>query len=325
MALGGNIGKAVLDLEPFARRPHLCHRAFLIPDRACAGARARRRGAAQHHPRPSRPPRHARKLCAHQVAGLRPSRSGRHRGDRRRRRAVARHRRQPEGTVRREAHRRGPPRRRRASTPSDGVLHEMEGGSRAGAASISPASARSEARIIGRTPPPPMRSPARKASPRPRSRKACKSFAGLAHRMEQVARRGKVLFVNDSKATNADAAGKALASFTDIYWIIGGRPKEGGLAGLEPFYPQDRPRLSDRGGGRGLRPPARGRRRPCPMRHARPRRRGRPRPTPAGPIAREPVVLLSPACASYDQFANFEKRGDAFRRTSSWRSTGPRA
>ena len=65
-----------------------------------------------------------------------------------------------------------------------------------------------------------------------------KSFAGLAHRMEQVARSGKVLFVNDSKATNADAAGKALASFTDIYWIIGGRPKEGGLAGLEPFFPK---------------------------------------------------------------------------------------
>ena len=47
-----------------------------------------------------------------------------------------------------------------------------------------------------------------------------------------------MLFVNDSKATNADAAGKALASFTDIYWIIGGRPKEGGLAGLEPFFPK---------------------------------------------------------------------------------------
>lgn len=51
------------------------------------------------------------------------------------------------------------------------------------------------------------------------------SFAGLAHRMEQVARAGPVLFVNDSKATNADAAAKALSSFTDIYWIAGGRPK----------------------------------------------------------------------------------------------------
>jgi UDP-N-acetylmuramoylalanine--D-glutamate ligase len=139
-----------------------------------------------------------------------------------------------------------------------------------------------------------------------------KSFAGLAHRMEQVARRGKVLFVNDSKATNADAAGKALASFTDIYWIIGGRPKEGGLAGLEPFYP----------------------------RIARAYLIGEAADAFAGQLgdavehvhcgtlaraveqssadagrsdAREPVVLLSPACASYDQFDNFAKRGDAFR------------
>ena len=64
------------------------------------------------------------------------------------------------------------------------------------------------------------------------------TFAGLAHRMEQVARLGPVLFVNDSKATNADATAKALASFSDIYWILGGRPKAGGLAGLEPFFPK---------------------------------------------------------------------------------------
>ena len=76
------------------------------------------------------------------------------------------------------------------------------------------------------------------------------TFAGLAHRMEQVARLGSVLFVNDSKATNADAAAKALASFTDIYWIVGGRPKAGGLDGLRAVLPEDRPRLSDRRGSR---------------------------------------------------------------------------
>ena len=68
------------------------------------------------------------------------------------------------------------------------------------------------------------------------------TFAGLAHRMEQVARAGPVLFVNDSKATNADAAAKALASFTDIYWIVGGRPKAGGLAGLRAVLSQNRAR-----------------------------------------------------------------------------------
>jgi UDP-N-acetylmuramoylalanine--D-glutamate ligase len=139
-----------------------------------------------------------------------------------------------------------------------------------------------------------------------------KSFAGLAHRMEQVARRGKVLFVNDSKATNADAAGKALASFTNIYWIIGGRPKEGGLAGLEPFYPRiARAYLI------GEAADAFARQLGDAVDHVA-----------CGTLARaveqasadagrsdatEPVVLLSPACASYDQFDNFAKRGDAFR------------
>ena len=138
------------------------------------------------------------------------------------------------------------------------------------------------------------------------------SFAGLSHRMEQVARQGKVLFVNDSKATNADAAGKALASFCDIYWIIGGRSKEGGLAGLEPFF------------GRVLRAYLIGEAAnafatqlgsaidhvqcgtlECAVEAAAADAGRSP--------AKEPVVLLSPACASYDQFANFEKRGEAFR------------
>ena len=139
-----------------------------------------------------------------------------------------------------------------------------------------------------------------------------KSFAGLSHRMEQVAKRDKVLFVNDSKATNADAAGKALASFSDIYWIVGGRPKEGGLAGLEPFFPriarayligEAADAFACQLGGRvghvhcGTLDQAVAAAAADASRSA----------------AKEPVVLLSPACASYDQFANFEKRGEAFR------------
>jgi UDP-N-acetylmuramoylalanine--D-glutamate ligase len=139
-----------------------------------------------------------------------------------------------------------------------------------------------------------------------------KSFSGLSHRMEQVARRGKVLFVNDSKATNADAAGKALASFTDIYWIIGGRPKEGGLAGLEPFYPrivrayligEAADAFAGQLGGQ--------------VDHVHCGTLARAVEAAATDasrsVANEPVVLLSPACASYDQFDNFAKRGDAFR------------
>jgi UDP-N-acetylmuramoylalanine--D-glutamate ligase len=139
-----------------------------------------------------------------------------------------------------------------------------------------------------------------------------KSFAGLAHRMEQVARRGKVLFVNDSKATNADAAGKALASFSDIYWIIGGRPKEGGLAGLEPFYPRiARAYLIGEAAG------AFASQLGDAVDHIQcgtlARAVERASADAGRSDAREPVVLLSPACASYDQFDNFAKRGDAFR------------
>ena len=62
------------------------------------------------------------------------------------------------------------------------------------------------------------------------------SFPGLAHRMEQVGRQGRVLYVNDSKATNADSAAQALACFSDIFWIAGGKPKTGGLASLAGFF-----------------------------------------------------------------------------------------
>ena len=64
-----------------------------------------------------------------------------------------------------------------------------------------------------------------------------RTFPGLAHRMEEIGRKGEVLFVNDSKATNADSAAKALASFDGIYWIAGGKPKEGGITSLAECGP----------------------------------------------------------------------------------------
>lgn len=66
--------------------------------------------------------------------------------------------------------------------------------------------------------------------------KGLRSFPGLAHRMEQVGRRGNVLFVNDSKGTNADATARALSSFGDIFWIAGGKPKTGGITSLVEFF-----------------------------------------------------------------------------------------
>ncbi|MGB8843553.1 MAG: UDP-N-acetylmuramoyl-L-alanine--D-glutamate ligase, partial [Aliidongia sp.] len=69
---------------------------------------------------------------------------------------------------------------------------------------------------------------------------ALASFAGLAHRQELVARHGRVRFVNDSKATNADATAKALACYDAIHWIVGGIAKAGGIASLAPFFPRIR-------------------------------------------------------------------------------------
>src|SRR5262249_11545285 len=69
---------------------------------------------------------------------------------------------------------------------------------------------------------------------------AIASFPGLAHRIEQVGSIAHVRFVNDSKATNADAAAKALACYDNIYWIAGGKAKEGGIDSLAPFFPRVR-------------------------------------------------------------------------------------
>jgi UDP-N-acetylmuramoylalanine--D-glutamate ligase len=138
------------------------------------------------------------------------------------------------------------------------------------------------------------------------------SFPGLAHRMEEVGRHGSVLFVNDSKATNADSAAQALACFNDIFWIAGGKPKIGGMESLRGFFPRIRkayligeaanefaatlgpevPHEIDVTLDKALAAAAR---------------------DAEISNAAEPVVLLSPACASFDQYRNFEVRGDAFR------------
>src|SRR3984885_6945994 len=65
-----------------------------------------------------------------------------------------------------------------------------------------------------------------------------RSFPGLVHRMEEIGRKGNVLFVNDSKATNADSTAQALACFSDIFWIAGGKPKTGGISSLADFFPR---------------------------------------------------------------------------------------
>ncbi len=68
---------------------------------------------------------------------------------------------------------------------------------------------------------------------------ALETFPGLAHRLEEIGRQGRTLFINDSKATNADSTATALAAFErDVYWILGGKPKEGGITTLAPYFPR---------------------------------------------------------------------------------------
>ena len=135
-----------------------------------------------------------------------------------------------------------------------------------------------------------------------------KSFAGLAHRQELIAVIDGVRYVNDSKATNADATEKALACNDDIYWIAGGVPKEGGIASLASYFPRIR-RAYLIGEAAKAFAATIGDRAPAALvgtldaaidaAH---------RDAHAGA-----TVLLSPACASFDQFRDFEARGDAFR------------
>ena len=142
---------------------------------------------------------------------------------------------------------------------------------------------------------------------------ACiQSYPGLVHRQEPVALVDGIGYVNDSKATNAEAAARALACYDAIYWICGGRPKEGGLKAVEPYLGN--------------------------VRHAfligeaamefSQFLDGRVQMTVSGDLktalsdarklakkekAEGAVVLLSPGAASFDQFDDFEARGDAFR------------
>src|SRR5262245_1688547 len=138
------------------------------------------------------------------------------------------------------------------------------------------------------------------------------SFPGLAHRMEQVGRKGQVLFVNDSKATNADSTAQALACFSDMFWIAGGKPKTGGIGSLTGFFPRIRKAYLVGEAAAGFASELEGK---VPYVVAGTIERAvalAARDAEAADVA-EPVVLLSPACASFDQYRNFEARGDAFR------------
>lgn len=144
--------------------------------------------------------------------------------------------------------------------------------------------------------------------------KGIESFQGLPHRIEIVVQKEHVLFVNDSKATNAQATEKALLSFQDqdIYWILGGLPKEGGIEMLSPYFPTIKKAYLIGQAAEAFaktlsthveivlsatleKAVQQAQKDACENLHP-------------------SVVLLSPACASFDQFKNFEERGECFKR-----------
>lgn len=141
--------------------------------------------------------------------------------------------------------------------------------------------------------------------------KAMQSFPGLAHRMQKVAELGSVSFVNDSKATNADAAEKALTSYDNIFWIAGGLAKSGGIESLRPHFDRIKkayligvsaPELAKELDGDVAIVMADTIARAVQLAAADASASDLPNAT----------VLLSPACASFDQYKNFEVRGDDF-------------
>src|SRR3989344_6744305 len=136
------------------------------------------------------------------------------------------------------------------------------------------------------------------------------TFPGLAHRMEAVGHIGPVRFINDSKATNADAARQALSSYPKVFWIAGGKPKDGGIDNLADLFPRvakayligeeaeafaatlgDTPHVISKTMDAAVVAAA----------------------ADAASAGGDQIGLLSPACASFDQYPDFEVRGEAFR------------
>jgi UDP-N-acetylmuramoylalanine--D-glutamate ligase len=147
--------------------------------------------------------------------------------------------------------------------------------------------------------------------PRTKIAEGITTFPGLAHRQELVADLHGIRFVNDSKATNADATARALACYDRIVWIAGGISKSGGIAPLSNYFPRiakalligrDAPAFAQILAAENI-----------DHEIVETLDRAVPAALAAARATASPVVLLSPACASFDQFSGFEARGARFR------------
>lgn len=138
------------------------------------------------------------------------------------------------------------------------------------------------------------------------------SFQGLAHRQEIVGKVGKVTFVNDSKATNGQAAVQALRSYPSVYWIAGGVPKSDGLSDVEPYFDHVTKAFLIGEAEKDFAKSLSGK---APVMKCGSLRRAVAEAYHEANASDDPdpIVLLSPACASFDQFRDFEARGEEFR------------
>jgi UDP-N-acetylmuramoylalanine--D-glutamate ligase len=146
-------------------------------------------------------------------------------------------------------------------------------------------------------------------------RAGVRSFPGLAHRMEPAGARGRVRFVNDSKATNADSTEVALAAYERVFWIVGGKPKAGGIASLAPHFGKIAKAYLIGEAADAFAATLAGHA-PCEIcgtLDAAVARAAADAAETAAATGADEVVLFSPACASFDQFRNFEERGERFK------------
>ena len=311
MALGGNIGKAVLDLPAFAAERHYVIEYSSFPDRPDAGPRYRHFDSAQRAARPSRPPRYAGELCRDQGAHIltadrRPERRGRHR-------------------QRDDAAARGAlvicAACRAFSTAEavedgvyvrDGLLFEANGGLVEAPISLRGVPSHCAAPTTGKTQRRPVRRRARSAFRARRSSRACAA--------SPVLRTGWRRSGGSAMSPSSTTARRPMPMLPRARCPVS-IPSTGSLAGSEGGRPcragrvlsAGRQGVSDRRGFTGLYPPTR---RPLAYEHC-----GTLEKAVAAASrdalrssARAPVVLLSPACASYDQYPNFTVRGETFRK-----------
>ena len=137
------------------------------------------------------------------------------------------------------------------------------------------------------------------------------TFPGLAHRMQWLGEWNGIAYVNDSKATNADATEKALLTYENIYWILGGVAKEGGIAPLQKYFHKIRHAYLIGEASKNFATTLGDsvQHTECGTMEVAVAHAARDA---LADAAAKPVVLLSPACASFDQFKNFEQRGEHF-------------